>query len=143
MDAYLSKPIQARDLLAALAQVLPEPAAAPEDVFDAAAALERVEGDTELLAELVRLFLDEFPAQRAAIRQAIDAGDARALVAAAHTLKGSVGVLGARAAAEAAWALERVGREGDLTGVEAAWDTLERATRALEDALAAGAGNRE
>jgi HPt (histidine-containing phosphotransfer) domain-containing protein len=149
MDAYLSKPIQVRDFLAVVAQVLPaprapsglaggsadRPATPSVDVFDAAAALQRVEGDTALLADLVRVFLEECPAQREAVRQAIDAHDGPALAAAAHTLKGCVGLLCARAATAAAQALERMGSEGDLADVEAAWGTFERETRALEEAL--------
>jgi HPt (histidine-containing phosphotransfer) domain-containing protein len=154
MDGYLSKPIQVRELLGALAQILPEPAPPEEqacegnldqpttstaDVFDAAAALERMEGDADLFGDLVRMFLEECPTHREAVRQAIEAGNASALAAAAHTVKGCMSVLCARAASEAAFALESMGCQGDLTDVEAAWNTFARETRALEDALSAQA----
>jgi two-component system sensor histidine kinase/response regulator len=129
MDAYLSKPFQLKELLAVIESLVPdsaEPGAslpdapaisevpAASEVFDRAAALERVGGDLELLAELAGLFLDDHPKLLAAIRAAIASGNHQALEQAAHTLKGSVSNFCARAAAEAALRLERMGREGDL-----------------------------
>lgn len=89
-------------------------------VLDLEDALARVDGDHQLLAELAALFLDSCPAMQAAIEEALAHGDAKALQHAAHTLKGSVGNFGAQAAFDAALALEQMGRQGDLSGAEAA-----------------------
>ena len=80
---------------------------APPDAFDMAAALERVDGDMELMKELAGLFLGECPRRMADIHRAIDRRDGPELQRAAHYLKGSVGNFGARRAFEAAGRLER------------------------------------
>jgi PAS domain S-box-containing protein len=145
MDAYVSKPLRPQELfevLEALATAAdlagpapngpePEPAA-----FDMAVALERVDGDAELLKELAGLFKSECPQRMADIRQAIDQRDASKLYQAAHTLRGSVGNFGARAATLAAQRLETDGRERDWSQAEKDWTALEEAISRLEPAFA-------
>ena len=107
MDAYVSKPLRPRELFEVLASVVPtagdaggtpaEPEPSP-DSFDIAVAMERVDGDLELMKELAGLFLGECPQRMAEVRQAIDRKDGPGLQRAAHYLKGSVGNFGARRA---------------------------------------------
>ena len=165
MDGYISKPVQVQELLAAIVSLAPAhvrpvdkaqgDGAAPaapgraveaepaEPVFDRDVALDRVEGDLELLQEIVGIFFEETPALLGQIKAAIANRDARALERAAHTLKGSVGTCGARAAAAAALRLEMMGRGGGqgqalpLQDAEAAYAELEREIGRLEPALAA------
>jgi HPt (histidine-containing phosphotransfer) domain-containing protein len=70
------------------------------------------------------------------IRQAIDQRDASKLHQAAHTLRGSVGNFGARAATLAAQRLETDGRERDWSQAEKDWTALEEAISRLEPAFA-------
>src|SRR5262249_44446063 len=70
------------------------PAAGPV-TFDEEDLRARVAGDEQLMADVVRLFMDDCPKRLAAIKDAIDAGDAAALKSAAHTLKGAAGNLSA------------------------------------------------
>jgi CheY-like chemotaxis protein len=145
MDAYIAKPLRPQELFDVLADVVGaagdgegpplEPEAAPAG-FDMAAALERVDGDHELMRELAGLFLDECPRRLAEIRDAIDRKDGPGLQRAAHYLKGSVGNFGARHAAEAAGRLEQVGRDLRWDRVEPDWRALESAIRQLEPAFA-------
>jgi two-component system, sensor histidine kinase and response regulator len=100
-----------------------------------AAAMERVDGDAELLKELVGLFISECPQWMAEIRQAINQRDASKLHQAAHTLKGSVANFGARAAFMAAQRLETDGREQDWGQAEKDWAALEVAISRLEPAF--------
>src|SRR5436190_16020451 len=79
------------------------PAPAP---FDEAAVLERVEGDVELLREIVELFLEDSLRLREEVRAAVAAGDAAALRRSAHTLKGAASNFGAAAVVAAALQLE-------------------------------------
>ena len=58
--------------------------------LDCAVALERLGGDEELLREVARLFLDEYPMLINEIRSAAAVMDASALERAAHSMKGSV-----------------------------------------------------
>jgi two-component system, sensor histidine kinase and response regulator len=88
-------------------------------------ALASVGDDAGLLAELAALFLETLPGYLAQIRGAVAAREARTLESAAHALKGSVGNFGARAASEAAFRLEQIGRGGD-------WPQAAPALAALE-----------
>jgi two-component system, sensor histidine kinase and response regulator len=147
MDAYLAKPLQARELAAAIDGVLGAtrsgapasesglPPAGPA-VLDLARLLERVGGDRKALAELVRIFRADSPKQVARIRTAIQEGDAAALRAAAHTLKGAVSNFAAPPAAEAAQRLQKMGEAGRLDGAGAALGQLEREIEGLLASLA-------
>src|SRR5215510_8033930 len=59
-----------------------------EEVLDLSEALQRVEGDQELLSEMTEIFLGEYPGMLAIVQQALSAHDAAALQHAAHALKG-------------------------------------------------------
>ena len=84
---------------------------------------------------LAGLFLEEYPKLIGEIDQAIAAGDVAVLRRAAHTLKGSADVFAARKAVAAAFRLESMGRDQDLTGVEEARRELEREMERLRAAL--------
>jgi signal transduction histidine kinase/DNA-binding response OmpR family regulator len=146
MDAYISKPIQARVLLEAIAELrTPEPAASVleplavgSDVpFDRAAALAQLGDDPDLLYELADLFLKDYPRRLQDLRESVAQGDAKALAAAAHALKGAVGNFGARHAFEACWRLELMGRERSLEDSTAALETSEKALAQLVEELKA------
>ena len=104
-------------------------------ILNLAAALERVGGDRELLEEVAQLFLDTSPNLFAQIGHAVETRDTVALERAAHTLKGSVGNFGADAAFQAAFRLEKMGRSGNLTGVDEAYHALETEMERLRPAL--------
>ncbi|HEY3935694.1 MAG TPA: response regulator [Gemmatimonadales bacterium] len=137
MDAYLSKPVHPRELLAAIENVLPRDAA-PETAasaqesaegtnsFDRAGVLARVEGDINLLRELVTLFREEAIRTRAQLRTALTTGDAKRLERLAHMIKGSASNLGGTAVARAAQTLEAMGRDDVLTGGAKRLAQLER-----------------
>ncbi len=140
MDGYVTKPFRRADLFEALAAVS-RPAQSPNgeqtQSFDLNTALEIVEGNRELLIELVHLFREESPRQLADLGQAIARGDAGGVALHAHSLKGPLNSLGALAAADAAWRLEQMGRSGQLDGIAAAREALERELSRLERALTA------
>jgi two-component system, sensor histidine kinase and response regulator len=134
MDGYVTKPIQMQELLDTIETVLTpaaeaiiQPPGAPQaDVpYDRAALLATVEGDVELLEELVRLFLMDYPHRTAELQEALDAKDTIRLARVAHTLKGAVGSLAAHAACAAAQRLEQLAWAGDLALAPAAYATLE------------------
>jgi signal transduction histidine kinase/DNA-binding response OmpR family regulator len=155
MDAYVAKPIQARALFEAIARLVSdvinpesEPLRDPPvtDLFDQATTLRRVDGDWELLQELVGLFGEECAQMMETMQDAIRQEDAVRIQQAAHTLKGEVSNFGARAAVEAALRLEMMGRHDELADAEVAYTALERALACLIPALmafAAGDGSEE
>ena len=145
MDAYLCKPLQAQQLFQLIDRLVPgavplsamASASTPSGVvFDQQATLARVQGDREMLQEVVQLFCAETPELLAAIRAAITRSDIQALQRAAHALKGTVRSFGAQAAGDAALRLEMMGRDGDLTDAALACAVLEQEVANLERALA-------
>jgi len=137
MDGYLAKPIQAEDLYEALEQPAKtdleytretESALVPADFsLDRSGVLSRLDGDTDLLCELVRLFLKDGPRLLAEAKSALAEGDATRLERAAHTLKGAASNFSALAAAGAAERLEGLARQGDLRKADSLLRTLEEA----------------
>ncbi|MDH3602199.1 MAG: Hpt domain-containing protein, partial [Candidatus Tectomicrobia bacterium] len=105
------------------------------DLFDKTTTLHRVDGDRELLQEIVGLFGEECVQMMEAIHSAIRKQDALSLRQAAHTLKGEVSNFGAMAAVEAAMQLEMMGRDEKLADAEAVYTALEHALEHLLPAL--------
>jgi HPt (histidine-containing phosphotransfer) domain-containing protein len=143
MDGYISKPIQARQLWEVMALIL-ENNPAKEDargghvmglVLDRAAILARVEGDEELLKEIIELFREDCPRLLQEIREAITQRDAKRLYQAAHTLKGSISNFGNSRSSEAALELETLGRAGDLTQAAAVCKVLQESLAEFLPAL--------
>jgi two-component system, sensor histidine kinase and response regulator len=147
-DDYVTKPIRAPDLFAAIDRLTfsptaprPSPESAhvaagaaphqPSGVLDLDAALKRLEGDRELLEEVARLFLDECPKMLAEIQSAASAGDLHLLERAAHTLKGSSANVGALAVSEAAIELEHRARSNRLDSAKALIQRVEEQVASL------------
>ena len=103
--------------------------------IDHAAALRRTEGDVELLAELARIFLDEYPRLLGKVRAAVASGTPRRIEHAAHELKGCLGNLAANGGFAAAERLEILGRSGELTDAPAVAALLEAELARLAPAL--------
>jgi CheY-like chemotaxis protein/HPt (histidine-containing phosphotransfer) domain-containing protein len=146
MDGYASKPIRSAELFEAIARLLssdvegakgpPGPEGPPAPVFDLDTALAQVDGDRELLRQMVQWFHGLCPKLLGEIRDSVLRGDGAALERAAHKLKSSVGSFGAQRAYQAALRLEELGGAGDLTGSKKACPELEEAVLRLQVALA-------
>ena len=106
-------------------------------LIDLETILDRVGGDQELLREITGIFLAEYPALLADIQAAIEAGDAKRLERAAHSLKGSVANFGARAATDVSFQLEIMGRKGHLEHSPEAFEELLTRFRQLQPCLEA------
>ena len=148
MDAYISKPLNAHELLQVVESLAPKSvqgAPAPSSdlqplksaSFDLDDALARVEGDKELLSQVINVFLEDSPRLMTDIRVSIERGDAETLQRAAHTLKGAVSSLSAHRAAQLALSLENLGRGGNLEKAEEIYLDLDREMNALREALKA------
>jgi HPt (histidine-containing phosphotransfer) domain-containing protein len=99
------------------------------------AALSAVNGDHQLLRDIVDAFLNESPRLIESIEQAITGSDHRAVRIAAHSLKGSMLFLGATQSLEHAAVLEQAGVSGDLTGAADAFSLLQQRMQPLMAAL--------
>ena len=124
MDGYVTKPLTGKDLAEAIHGLFPEqprrmPAGWSEEgrggsaAWDAMLTLDRLEGDEELLAEVVEIFLEEAPRQLAGLRQAIDNRDAAKAAEIAHSLKGELAYFGILEVSGRARRLEDMARAGD------------------------------
>jgi signal transduction histidine kinase/CheY-like chemotaxis protein len=149
MDGYLSKPIQARELIEAVEGVAalatragPDPEPQPPQVENNTPVVADdilgscMGGDAALFAELTALFTEQSGQLISQLQQALAGQDARQLERIAHTLKGSVGAFGAGEVLAAAGQLEELARGGDLAGARQALLALERALARLKAALA-------
>ena len=131
MDDYIPKPVRSGDLRKALEKWIAAPASsapgdqAPEKIQDHRgdpvdlSVLDNVRelgeaNEPDPVSELIDLFLRDFPVQLAALREAVTKGDAAALEATAHTLKGSSAYLGATGLSAVSGDLERTGRAGSV-----------------------------
>jgi CheY-like chemotaxis protein len=152
MDEYISKPISAEQLYDAL-EKLAEPSASPE-AADSPASQSPAEppqaplsdggrpsgilsappgavtgpfmsGERGLQRIVVKAFLEEVPGLMQSLREAIAAGDARALRLVAHTLKGSLRYFGETPAGDRSAELESAGQSGKLDEGEKIWEALE------------------
>ncbi len=137
MDGYLPKPVKLADLREALAGgQVGEPREPGARGFDPAAALQQLDGDEELLYELVGIFLEEAPKLVERLGEAMAGGDAESVAATAHSLKGALGNLAARPALEETLNLESAARDGDLTAAGRRWGKLRARLDELLEALA-------
>jgi PAS domain S-box-containing protein len=145
MDGYLAKPIDVDELIAAIeraggtsraAAARPEEPPGASTVFDEQAALGYAGGDRELLAQVVQLFRDDYPASLRTIDDAIGQHDPEALQQAAHRLKGAIATVGAAAGRQAAADIEDAARAGDFDRARRAQATLRQEIGRLEEALA-------
>ncbi len=129
MDGYVAKPVTADALYAAIDRVLMARStvndAAEKPPLDLAVAMQMVEGDHALLAEMIEIFREDYPRHLATLREALRRHDASQFEHVAHSLKGSLSAFGAVTAYELAAALETMGRTAALEGAAAVLDQLE------------------
>jgi two-component system sensor histidine kinase/response regulator len=167
MDGYLGKPIDPKALFAEVEEGLnqaratgaaatPTAAAVGEPVKTAAPAspagpatppidrsdlLERLYGDEQLAADVVRLFVGECPSMIDAVGSALAKRDVEQVKRAAHALKGSASTAAARGIAEAARTLETLATEGRIDGLDDAWAHLSKEATLLLQAPPAWAAS--
>jgi two-component system, sensor histidine kinase and response regulator len=138
MDGYISKPLDPALLFTVVedGETGGEPPthASP---FDHKAMLARFGGDRELLADVVRLFLEDCPVRLVAIEKAVASRDAERIRFEAHGLKGAAGNLSASGLFEAATMLERLASEARIETLDAAWRRLSTEATTLMGAVGA------
>ena len=129
MDGYLSKPIKADELYAAIDKALchapiPIPPTT-EPPIDLPTLLTIIDGEKDLLIELGEIFRQDYPQQVVALHEAIRHSDAYRLERVAHSLKGALATIGATTARSLAHELEIMGQSGQLEGSPSTLHKLE------------------
>jgi two-component system, sensor histidine kinase and response regulator len=143
MDGYVAKPVRFEALHQEMRAILARtpsqsqvnlgptqtssqiPAGA---ILDVSALLRGINDDASFLKVLAGIFREQCPSHLAELNKALGDGDARQLAEVAHKIKGSVGVLWAARALEAASRLESLARQGNL-------DEARKAVTALEEEM--------
>ena len=146
MDGYISKPIDPRGLYAEIDRCLAgivksppmtEKPAERNDLVDRVSLLDRVEGDQELLAEIIEIFLADAPQLLGAMQNALQQGDMILLERSAHSMKGAAGNMSASTVVNAAFQLEQSAKlkdeESSKANLAALQDALERVLPVLAD----------
>jgi HPt (histidine-containing phosphotransfer) domain-containing protein len=120
MDGYVSKPIDSRGLFVEIEKCLtdlrkgtPMTKVERNEQLDRVSLLSRVEGDRELLAEIIQVFLADAPQLVVAMGQALAQGDMHLLERSAHSMKGAAANLSALDAVKAASRLEQSAKNKD------------------------------
>ena len=143
MDGYIAKPIRARELYQTIATVLEE--CRPEiadgktehQAVDWDKALEIVQGDRQLLAEIVDAFVTECPKMVNQLRESLHAEDFVTFQRAAHTLKGSFRYFGATVGFDLAYELECFGSRRELQNAPGVLQQVEDELAKIEPELQA------
>jgi HPt (histidine-containing phosphotransfer) domain-containing protein len=144
MDAYVSKPLRAPDLFAAIDAVVgsapsigsapPASDGAPRSV-DLSMLLAGFGGRADLVAEVIDVFVVDAPVMVTRLRQAAAGGKVAELAAAAHAIKGSAGLFSQGEVYERARALERRARSGNGSNAVAACEEIEASVARLSAEL--------
>ncbi|MDY6862443.1 MAG: Hpt domain-containing protein [Thermodesulfobacteriota bacterium] len=96
-----------------------------KDVIDREELLSLVDGDMELLCELIDLFMEGCQKHMSDIETAIIKKDSSGLYHSAHALKGSVGNFVSNEPFNMAFELEKMGKDEDFSDSIKAYKTLE------------------
>ncbi len=143
MDQVITKPISPHTLYAAVEaaaglphrQADPPPDSSGDENLDPEALLAQFSHDTQFLAEMVGVLVQETPQRLRRMLQALQAGDAHALGHEAHAFKGVLSNFSQGPAFEQAKALEDCARAGDLEGCRDILSSLRRQVESLNRKL--------
>jgi HPt (histidine-containing phosphotransfer) domain-containing protein len=151
----VSKPISAAKLFKAIEALVPP---APEEASDPAGdgqnsggpnldgLLKSFENDHQLFEELVEIFISDYPKMLDSLRNTLQSSDAKTLTRTAHSLKGMLRNFQAEGAADTAYALEQMGRQGNLDDadqiVNSLAEQLDQVAQKLQQLVREIAGDR-
>ena len=141
MDAYVSKPIEISLLLKTMGSVLAESKSINEKcqiiplapIIEKDEIMERVDGDMEMLQELIKIYFNDSHQCISRLCGAIETQNAKVVNEAAHSYKGIVSFFTKGTPYNAARRLEEIGRNGDVDGAGPVLEELQ-SSRAVLDA---------
>jgi len=134
MDDYVSKPLQLAEFFEVIEHLTAPGACRPatpptpgteQEILDRETLWARVDGDADLLREIVGLFLDDCPERLEELHTALTRQDCTALAQAAHRLKGALGNISANHALTAVQRVELLARDSDMPAAAVALAMLE------------------
>ncbi|MDA7977868.1 MAG: PAS domain S-box protein [Pirellulales bacterium] len=147
MDDYVAKPIRSEVLYETINQLVGRRDSPPQETspdsswitsperLDWHTAWETVDGDLELLRELIGAFLQELPQLMQQLTDGIAKSKAKQVRMAAHTIKGSLRYFGAKTAYDLAFKLESGAEDGTMAEASDAVDSLRHELAAIDPLL--------
>jgi PAS domain S-box-containing protein len=111
-----------------------------DEPVDRCALLDRLGGDTQLLSELIEIYLRQSPSLLTAAQRALQEKNGKELARLAHTIKGSAGNFLAHVTVEIAKRLEAFAEQGDFSRARETMSDLRREMERLERALQVSQG---
>ena len=157
MDDYVSKPVRAWRLLEAMAGQVPaepgqiivtqDPPESSDDAIESESPMDAtipyavdwpvsikiVQGDLDLLRDVIDAFKEESGIVLGGLRKALVEEDQKTAQRMAHTIKASFRTFGIDDAYDLAYECEVASREGRLDDVQSRLSELEKATRVVEE----------
>jgi len=141
MDDYLTKPLDPDTLVRMLEKWIPPaavvPASAANEAIQYSQLLRRCLGKPDLAMRMVRKLIEQGGTDIRDILAAVQGGDAAALAASAHRLKGASALVAAEELRAVAAELEAHGRSGQLAAASGLLDRLQTAMARTQAAAAA------
>jgi len=146
MNDFVTKPVTNEKLLLILEKYVPgagrtrdalnqEETGSAAAVFNRAGLLKRLDGDQELLAEILEAFLSTVADDVQILKQAIDRKSALSIERYAHKIKGGALNIAAGLLSDAALSIEKAGRKKSLEHIEQKFRDLEYELARLEAAV--------
>ncbi len=105
-------------------------------VLNLEVALELMDGDADLLKEVLQIFIDDVPRKMNGLRNALDSADADAIRFEAHSMKGSSANIGADLFRELAFKIEQAGKEHQIGTAVELFEKLESELTRLKTRIA-------
>ncbi len=153
MDGYIGKPIQPDDLRRTIEQFTQSHShstsassadesfsspgiGASSDVIDLEMARRQIPGGEQGVREMAQFLLDQCPTMMMEIQQALTARDGKRIQRAAHSLKGSTDIFGAKHVVGVARRIELAGKRGNVNDASEAMPELREQVSQLRSALA-------
>jgi CheY-like chemotaxis protein/HPt (histidine-containing phosphotransfer) domain-containing protein len=155
MDAYLSKPAKASEIIATINQLVPDyssatdtvtlnpPPVVPtgsedsEPVFDRKELIDRLGGREEMLGHFIDMFCRNAAGYMELLASAVQQGDLEQMRIQAHTIKGAAGNISARRLRQTAAEMEAHAREGRFAEASALLQNCQDDLRAFNQEISA------
>ncbi len=141
MDDYITKPISRKSLQEVLERWLPKTGGiqVEESNWDKSFLMDLLDGDGDVVDEVIRGFLSETPKKVSSISEGLASGDRRSVALYSHAVKGSSNTVGATDLASIAFSMEKSAEDGNLEDLLVLKDQLlqefERLKVAMEGAI--------
>lgn len=105
-------------------------------VLNLEVALELMDGDADLLKEVLQIFIDDVPRKMNGLRNALESADADAISLEAHSMKGSSANIGAELIRELAIKIQQAGAEHQIGTAKKLFEKLESELTRLKTRIA-------